>query len=218
MTKQKVTLHIINAFFLALLITLPTISFAETKMDGAEIVKGKIGIEIVKKNKSDLARKRNRITTEDKLRVYVAPDFKSFTYLISSDKKTAILLSPSPKGQPKAKNGLKNFPGAKQYYQFDETSDIELLTVICSPKELKEVQALFESENVTYKKWAELEKNLIKKSKILASTEVGKEVQIGGFVQQGLRSAGSFEDKIPIRRGNTLLIKNYEFRVYNAKK
>ena len=93
-----------------------------------------------------------------------------------------------------------------------------MLTVICSPKELKEVQSLFESENVTYKKWAELEEDLVNKSKILASKDVGKEVQIGGFVQQGLRSAGSFADKIPVRRGNSLLIKNYEFRVYNAKK
>ena len=114
--------------------------------------------------------------------------------------------------------GNGSFPGAKQYYQFDETSDIELLTVICSPNELKEVQTLFESENVTHKEWAELENGLIEKSKILASKDVGKEVQIGGFVQQGFRSAGSFADKIPVRRGNTLLIKNYEFRVYNAKK
>jgi hypothetical protein len=218
MTKQKEAFHIAITFFLALLLSLPTFSFADAKIDETGIVKGKIGIEIVKKDKSDLARKRNRITTDDKLKVYAKPDFKSYTYVVSSDKKTATLLSPSSKGQAEAMEGLKNFPGAKQYYQFDETSDIELLTVICSPKELKEVQALFESDNVSYKKWVELEKSLIKKSKILASKDVGKEVQIGGFVQQGLRSAGSFEDKIPVRRGNTLLIKNYEFRVYNAKK
>jgi hypothetical protein len=183
-----------------------------------DIVKGKIGIEIVKKDKSALAKKRNRITTDDRLKIYVAPDFKSYTYVISSNKQVATLLSPSSKGKPEAKKGLKNFPGPKQYYQFDETSDIELLTVICSPNEVKEIKDLFESENVTHKEWAELENGLIKKSKILASKDVGKEVQIGGFVQQGLRSAGSFADKIPVRRGNTLLIKNYEFRVYNAKK
>ena len=220
MAKQKVTFHITTTFFLALLFCLPTLSLADVKVDEARIVKGKIGIEIVKKDKadSDLAKKRNRITTDDKLKVYAAPDFKSYTYVISSDKKTASLLNPSTKGQAEAKEGLKNFPGAKQYYQFDETSDIELLTVIWSPKELNEVQALFDSENVSHKKWAELEKSLIKKSKILVSKDVGKEVQISGFVQQGLRSAGSFADKIPVRRGNTLLIKNYEFLIYNAKK
>ncbi|MGV7222400.1 MAG: hypothetical protein ACQ9MH_12820 [Nitrospinales bacterium] len=218
MTIQKLNFHITATFFLALILTIPTLSFADAKMDETGIVKGKIGIEIVKKDKSDLAKKRNRITTDDKLKVYADPDFKSYTYVISSDKKTASLLSPSTKSKAEAKEGLKSFPGAKQYYQFDETSDVELLTIICSPNELNEVKTLFESENVSHKEWAELEKSLIKKSKVLASKDVGKEVQIGGFVQQGLRSAGSFTDKIPVRRGNSLLIKNYEFRVYNAKK
>lgn len=218
MTTKKINLHIAATFFLSLFLSFSTFSFADKKMERPGIVKGKIGIEIVKNDKSDLAKKRNRITTDDKLKVYADPDFKSYTYLISSNKKIASLLSPSAKGPTEAKEGLKNFPGAKQYYQFDETSDIELLTVICSPNELKAVTDLFNSENVTHKEWAELEKSLIKKSKVLASKDVGKEVQIGGFVQQGLRSAGSFADKIPVRRGNSLLIKNYEFRVYNAKK
>jgi hypothetical protein len=218
MTKQKLTFFITITLFLAFLLCLPTLSLADAKLDETGIVKGKIGIEIVKKDKSDLARKRNRITTNDKLKIYADPDFKSYTYVISSDKKTATLLSPSSKGKSEPKEGLKHFPGTKQYYQFDETSDLELLTVICSPNELKEVLTLFESESVSHKKWAELEADIIKKSKILASKDVGKEVQIGGFVQQGLRSAGSFADKIPVRRGNNLLIKNYEFRVYNAKK
>lgn len=210
--------HYILALILAAMIGLPSLSIASAEKGGANIVKGKIGIEIVKKDKSTAARKRSRITTLDKLKVYTLPEFKSYTYVISSDKKAAMMLSPFSKGHVEAKDGLKKFPGFNQFYQFDENSDVELITVICSPKPLKEIHELFSSKNVSHASWAALEKKLLKKSKILSSMDVGKETQIGGFIQRGVRSAESFADKIPVRRGNFFLIKNYEFRVYNAKK
>lgn len=218
MTIKRIALHIILMFVLAVMVGSPSLSSADAKMDKASIVRGKIGIEIVTNHKSAPARKRSRITTEDKLKVYTATEFKSYTYVISSNKKEASLLTPNPNGQSKTNEGIKKFPGANQFYQFDENSDVELLTVICSPKEIKEIQDLFNSETVSHDSWLALEKDLINKSKVLASKAVGKEVQIGGFIQQGSRSSGSFIDKIPVRRGNSFLIKKYEFRVYNAKK
>ncbi len=218
MTIYRIAPHIIFMFILAVFIGRPALSSADAKMNAANIVKGKIGVEIIKQNKSSLARKSNRITTQDKLKVYTAPDFESYTYLISSNKKEATLLSPSSKGHVKATAGLIKYPGENQFYQFDENSDVESLTIICSPNELKEVQELFNSETVSHASWVAVEKGLIEKSKVLVSKDVGKEVQIGGFIQQGFRSAGSFIDKIPVRKGNFLLIKKYEFHVYNAKK
>ena len=65
------------------MIGLPTLSFADAKMDRANIVKGKIGIAIVTDEQSKLARKRNRITTQDKLKVYTLPEFKNSTEVVS---------------------------------------------------------------------------------------------------------------------------------------
>ena len=53
---------------------------------------------------------------------------------------------------------------------------------------------------------------------VLVITVVVNEVLIGGFSHQGFRSSGSVIDKIPVRKGNFLLIKKYECHVYNAKK
>ena len=158
MQKRGITAHCILILILAVITGRPSLPFAEAKTDGAKIVKGKIGIEIFNKDKSTLARKRNRITTENQLKVYTVTEFKSYTYVISSDKKTAILLTSPSKGQANAREGLKIFPGPDQFYQFDENSDVGLITVICSPNALKEVQELFNSKTVSYKKWENLEK------------------------------------------------------------
>ncbi len=223
MPKQGITTHCILILIPAVMTGWSSHSYADAKTDGAKIVKGKIGIEIINKDKSTLARKRSRITTQDRLKVYTVTEFKSYTYVISSDKKTAALISTPAKSQVKAEEGLKKYSGPNnQFYQFDENSDEELITVICSPKELKEVQEMFSSKTVSHESWEAMEKELIKKSKALASIDVGKEAQIGGFIQMhgfgGVRSVDSFADKIPVRRGNYFLIKKYEFRVYNAKK
>ena len=218
MTTNKIAPHIILMFILAFMVASPSLSSADAKMDDPAIVRGKIGIEIIQGRQSSAAKKRSRITTDDRLKVYTATEFKSFTYVINSNKKEASLLTPNPNGQSKTNEGIKKFPGANQFYQFDENSDVELLTIICSPQELTEIQELFKSSPIPHDKWAALESALAKKSKVLASKTIGKEVQIGGFIQQGSRSAGSFIDKVPVRRGNSFLIKKYEFRVYNAKK
>jgi len=218
MPKQGITTHCILILILAVMTGWSSHSYADAKTDGAKIVKGKIGIEIINKDKSTLARKRSRITTQDRLKVYTVTEFKSYTYVISSDKKTATLLTPPSKGQAKAREGLKIFPDSNQSYQFDENSDVELITVICSPKELKWVQELFSSKTISYKSWESLEKELIRNSKVLSSKDVDQETQISGFIQQGVRAPESFVDKIPLRTGNSFLIKKYEFRVFNAKK
>jgi len=224
MPKQGMPAYCIFSLILAAIIGLPSLTFAEAAPDGANIVKGKIGIAIFTDDKSKLARKSNRITTLDKLKVYTLPEFKSYTYVISSDKKTAILLIAPSKGNAIVKEGLSKYPEPNQFYQFDENSDEELITVICSPTELKEVQELFSSKNVSHKSWEALEKKLIKRSKTLASKDVPKENQIAGTVNikskivPGIKGARTFVDLIPSRRGYYFLIKNYEFRIFNAKK
>jgi len=218
MQKQGITFHCILILILAVMTGWPSLSYADAKSDGGKIVKGKIGIEIISNGKSTLAKKISRITTQDQLKFYTFTKFKSYTYVISSDKKTATLLTSPSKGQAKAREGLKIFPDSNQFYQFDENSDEELITVICSPKELKEVQELFNSKTVSHESWEALEKELIKKSKVLFSKDVPRETPKAGFVQPGVRAPESFVDKISVRSGNSFLIKKYEFRVFNAKK
>ena len=222
MLKQRIESHIILTLILAVIIGLPSLSFADGEMDGADIVRGKIGIEIINKGKSTPARKRSRITSQDRLKIYTVPEFKSYTYVISSDKKNATLLTSPQNGNAKVKEGLNIYPGPNQFYQFDENSDVELITVICSPTELKDVQELFASRTVSHENWEALEKKLIGKSRILISKDVDKQTQfILSFAPQGLgglRSSKSFVDRIPVRKGSSLLIKKYEFRVFKPKK
>jgi hypothetical protein len=217
MPKQEIKTFCNLIILLTILIGWPSLSYADSKMDGEKIVQGKIGIEIINNGKSTLARKRNRITTHDQLKVYALTKFKPYNYVISSNKKNAILLTRPSSDQAEAGEDLKTFPGSNEYYKFDKNSDIELITVICSPKELKEIGELFNSVNVSHEKWEALEKELIQKSKVLENSEVEKPTQIAGHVQQGMRALESFVDKISLRRGNSFLIKKYEFQIYVAK-
>lgn len=188
--------------------------------DGAAIVRGKIGIQISNEKGSVLARKRNRITTEDRLQVYVSPEFDSYIYVINSNKKTAQLLNPKLDGQT-ASGKLNKYPGPDQYYQFDADSDIEFITIVVSPNKMTHIEDLFAASEVSHDSWSDQEGEMVEASKAISSMEVRKETQKGGVVQplnQGFRSSGSFLDKIPTRKGKLFLIKKYEFHVFDAKK
>ena len=95
---QRVTPGFMNTKYFALVLGfcvglfLPEV--VQSSDEGPAIVKGKIGIQIVNEKRSVLAKKRNRITTEDKLQVIVSPEFNSYVYVINSNKKTAQLLNP----------------------------------------------------------------------------------------------------------------------------
>lgn len=184
------------------------------------IVRGKIGIQISNEKRSVLAKKRNRITTEDRLQVYVSPEFDSYIYVINSNKKTAQLLNPKLDGQTTS-GKLKKYPGPDQYYQFDADSEIEFITIVVSPNKMSNIENLFAASEVSYDSWSDQEGEMVEASQAIASKEVNKETQKGGVVQpqsDGFRSSGNFLDKIPTRKGKSFLIKKYEFHVYNAKK
>ena len=82
MPKQGITAQSILIILLTVMIGWTTLSYADSKMDGEKIVKGKIGVRIFNKHKSILATKRNRITTQDQLKVYTVTEFKSYTYVL----------------------------------------------------------------------------------------------------------------------------------------
>lgn len=189
--------------------------------ESSTIVRGKIGIQISNDKGSILARKSNRITTEDKLQVYVSAEFDSYIYVINSNKKTAQLLNPKLDDQTTPPGALKKYPASDKFYQFDLDSDVEFLTIVCSPNRMTNIESLFAASDISYDSWSDQEGDLIEASKAIGSEEVIKETQKGGVVEQlgkGFRSSGKFEDRIPTRKGKSFLIKKYEFLVYDAKK
>ena len=184
------------------------------------IVKGKIGIQISNEKRSVLAKKRNRITTEDRLQVYVSPEFDSYIYVINSNKKTAQLLNPKLGGQTTS-GKLKKYPAPNQFYQFDQDSDVEFITIVVSPNKMSAIEDLFAASEVSHDSWSDQEGKMVEASKAIVGKGVGQETQKGGVVQaqgEGFRSAGNFLDKIPTRKGKSFLIKKFEFQVFNAKK
>ena len=188
--------------------------------EGPAIVRGKIGIQIVNEKRSVLAKKRNRITTEDKLQVIVSPEFDSYIYVINSNKKTAQLLNPKLGGQTTS-GKLKKYPAPDQFYQFDQDSDVEFITIVVSPNKMSAIEDLFAASEVSNDSWSVQEGKMVEASKAISSKDVNKETQKGGVVEQlgkGFRSAGGFLDRIPTRKGKSFLIKKYEFQVFNAKK
>ena len=102
--KPKIKQKPCSIFFVFLLLVMPPLVFAQ------EIVRAKIGIEILSGDRSVLAKSKARIKVGDQLRVYIVPEVDSHVYVIYSDQKDAVLLNPSKDEQLLSKGNTKMFP------------------------------------------------------------------------------------------------------------
>lgn len=155
-------------------------------------VRAKMGIQIQSGDKVRWAKARDRLTAEDKIRIYVIPKEDAYFYVVYSNKKTASQLL---NDKLYTKNSMVILPLKDGFYQFDGENEVESITIICSPTRLVEVWDLLKSTNIPYAKWSDIEKKLIATSTIDLSgrsREPEKRILIGGMVRN-LRDQTSTE-------------------------
>ena len=61
---------------------------------GQEVVRAKVGVQILSGDSSRLAKSKDRLKAGNQLRIYVMPEKDSYVYVINSDRKHAVLLNP----------------------------------------------------------------------------------------------------------------------------
>jgi hypothetical protein len=194
------TLFVGIAFLLAS--TLPV--FAQAK-----IIRAKLGILIKSGNQTVRAKAKDRLNVGDSLRIYVQPEDNFYVYVVHTDHKNVKLLSSVDRQAPGSQLVL---PGQQEFYEIDGESPVETFTIICSPDELKDVSALLKSE-ISYEKWASMEKELIKKGEIDLGQKAEKPFPIAGNVRGATNPNDRFAADLQIYSGNTILVKQYEFSI-----
>jgi hypothetical protein len=104
-------------------------------------------------------------------------------------------------------------PSIQDFYQVDGQSPVETFSIICSPKEVKELSALMTSQ-MPYKRWVSLEEDLLKRGEIDLAQRPEKPFAIAGNVRGGNETAKDpFVKDLQIFSGKSVLVKKYEFRV-----
>jgi len=175
------------------------------------MVRAKIGI-LVKSDKQIMrsAKVRDRLKAMDMLRIYVHPEVNAFVYVIHTDQKTVTLLSMV---EHRIHSSTTVLPSIQDFYQVDGQSPVETFSIICSPKEVKELSALMTSQ-MPYKRWVSLEEDLLKRGEIDLAQRPEKPFAIAGNVRGGNETAKDpFVKDLQIFSGKSVLVKKYEFRV-----
>ncbi len=174
-------------------------------------VRAKIGIQIKSGDLIISAKSKERLKSGDLFRIYVHTEENCAVYIIHTDKKTVSLLNIT---EQKIQSTTLILPSAEAYYQVDGKSNIEKVTIICSPQQIPEL-APIETNDMRYDKWISIQANLIKKSQILLSQQDEKPFLIAGNVRGIANSTtgDSFAKELQIYSGKGLIVKNYEFKV-----
>ncbi len=172
-----------------------------------ELVRAKIGIEIIKDGKKDSGRKagpiKNILSPNESLMVHVTPEIDVFVYIVNSNKKGAELLNPNE--QSVKKTETKTFPNANQSYKSDGKNE-EFITVVTSAREQPKIKTLFASGSVSYEQWKQLEDDLLKNRPGLTPDDTPVRIPIGGAVR-------GLETKTRTSSGMGWIVKRYKFHV-----
>ncbi|MDP1989424.1 MAG: hypothetical protein Q8K00_00250 [Syntrophales bacterium] len=174
-------------------------------------VRAKIGILVKSGDQIIRAKSRDRLKAGDLVRIYVHPEVSSYVYVVHRDQKTVTLLNMV---EQRIQSSTLVLPSVQEYYQVDGQSPAETFTVICSPKEVKEISSLASSQ-MTHDRWVSLEKDLLKKGEIDLAQKSEKPFAIAGNVRGAGDAAGgdAFVRELQIFSGKSILVRQYEFSV-----
>jgi hypothetical protein len=206
--RMRLFIKILSVVFLcvALIMTgaLPGFSQEST-------VRAKIGILVKSGDQTIRAKSRDRLKAGDLVRIYVHPEVSSYVYVVHRDQKTVTLLNMV---EQRIQSSTLVLPSVQEYYQVDGQSPVETFTVICSPKEVKEISSLASSQ-MTHDRWVSLEKDLLKKGEIDLAQKSEKPFAIAGNVRGAGDAAGgdAFVRELQIFSGKSILVRQYEFSV-----
>ena len=175
-------------------------------------VRAKIGILVKSGDQILKAKSRDRLKAGDLVRIYVHPEVSSYVYVVHRDQKTVTLLNMV---EQRIQSSTLVLPSVQEFYQVDGQSPVETFTVICSPKEVKEISALVSSSQMTHDRWVSLEKELLKKGEIDLAQKSEKPFAIAGNVRGAGDAAGgdAFVKELQIFSGKSVLVRQYEFSV-----
>jgi hypothetical protein len=175
------------------------------------VVRAKIGILVKSGEQTTRAKSKDRLRAGDLVRIYVHPEFSSYVYVVYRDQKTVTLLNMV---EQRIQSSSLVLPSVQEFYQIDGKSPAEIFTVICSPKEIKEISSLA-GKRMTMDQWVALERELIKKGEIDLAQKSEKPFPIAGNVRGIGDAAGgdAFLKDIPIFSGKSILVRQYEFSV-----
>ena len=189
------------------LFSITSISSAES----LELLRASIGIEIHSNGQSLKAKANDRLTSGDKLSIYVIPEQDSFVYIINSNSKIASLIDLGGNPKKVLARSLRIYPSPSEGYRIDGNENIESFSIICSPKDLTSISQLFYGGSVAVGEWQSLEKIFFGDNQIIDSSEPEDSFHFGG----SLRSADTnpFINALSISSGKTLVIKRYQFDV-----
>ncbi|MBI4640510.1 MAG: hypothetical protein HY731_07440 [Candidatus Tectomicrobia bacterium] len=203
---MKTTLQIfIVSFLSALMVTVsPSMTTAQDN------VRAKIGIQVKSAGETTQAKAKARLKAGDKFRIYVIPEEDSYVYVVHTDQKRVTLVNSSTAQKKAEKSSLLVFPSANEFYQVDGLSNLETITVLCSPTELTDVLALLRSEGASHSEWVAIEETLIEKSKIDLGGKPEKPFVIAGNVRG---KDDPFLKKLQTFSGKSLVVNRYEFNV-----
>lgn len=178
---------------------------------GQELVRAKLGMEILTGDTSRLAKSRDRLKAGNQLRLYIMPESDSYVYVINSDKKNAVLLNPQTDRQKFSKGTLEVFPSTASLYEPGSSGRQEIFTVVCSVQPLAEITDLFSAGVIPYGDWTSLEKKLVEKSNISLGEKLDKPFAMAGTV----RDAGTLktEKELMVFSGKNLLVKSFNFEI-----
>lgn len=182
--------------------------------DSETVVRAKIGIQVLSGDRVERAKSRDRLKAGDMLRIYVHPERGCYVYVVHSDQRTATLLNTV---EQRVQGSTLVMPSLHQYYQVDGKSPVESFTIMCSPKELKEVSDMMEEGEAPHARWVSLSEDLSSKSRIDLAQESERPFAIAGNVRgatgQPQAAGDPFSERLQIFSGRSLLVKQYEFRV-----
>ena len=206
-SNQRVT-HLISIPIIGCLLISPPCQAAED-----EVVRAKIGIEIIKDNNKDSGRKarsrKNSLSPNESLMVHVTPEIDAFVYIVNSNKKGAELLNPNQHLVKKAQTRI--FPAANESYQLDGKNE-EIISVITSAREQPKIKTLFASGAVSSEKWKQLEVDLLKnKPRLPPKGPPHARIPFAGVAKAG--TIRVLKGKTPISIGMDWIVKRYRFNV-----
>lgn len=177
---------------------------------GQELVRAKVGMEILSGDSSRLAKSKDRLKAGNQLRIYVMPEKDSYIYVINADRKHAILLNPQMEMQKFPKGSLEVFPSSASLYDTGESENQESFTVVCSLQPLAEITDLFAPGTVSNGNWSALKKKLSEKSKIPLGEKINKPFAMAGTVRGDPLEMAA---RLKVFSGKGILVKSYQFQI-----
>ncbi len=181
-------------------------------VQGEELVRAKVALEIKSEGDSVWARSKDRITSRDKLRIYVIPAVDLQVYIVYTNFEKAVLML----NKRIAADTVLSLPEKGLFFQADGSKKQEGFTVVCSFGRQQELEAVFENDKTSYDKWKQVEKKLKTEGKLQISQSLEKPVPMAGAVR-GVPKTGDSNDQIRndllTYSGKSVLVRRYVFDV-----